>query len=505
MKKVGAFLLRAESDVASNVFTQVKELFNKWLSFKGEVRGDKLFYRDGRECPLVQEKIEDEGKFLYEIKLQEEIKDGYFYTHLSAGLKDNIVEVECQLYVSSKLGLVTPFVFEARAPKIIRDIVSMKCDWHAGNTLLCNKELNVNKTQAGDVARIIKSENRNLPFILISTYNDIPLYPYLASDLARDVCGLANVLLINDSVSWELTKILGKPWSCFGGAIKLYWPISNLKDSLQHPLWLQTKLLEKYPDPKEASYELRKRIREELFSIGSVAIQPSDLISEIKEKFQKKRRDALFKEAKDAGEYRQLLELQDKEIEDLTKRNRDVLDEKKLLEKELYNLRLRLAYTSSSNPPNDLDAEVETPPSNVQEALQVASKKWSDYLIFSDNIEDGIESLDPEAGPPTKVLMCLEKVAVASKELQKGSLGTDLGTWFLQNHNIKSSGESDTTVNDKKKFRQRVFPINGNRLQFNEHIKVNEGLAPTKCVRIYYQWSKEEKKMLIGRVGKHLD
>jgi hypothetical protein len=52
------------------------------------------------------------------------------------------------------------------------------------------------------------------------------MHPELDDSMAYDLAGLAIVASMNEQTSWSLTNRFGREWSCFNGAIRIYWPSS---------------------------------------------------------------------------------------------------------------------------------------------------------------------------------------------------------------------------------------------------------------------------------------
>ena len=86
----------------------------------------------------------------------------------------------------------------------------------------------------------ILSATRTLPIIVVSRYDGFLIHPSLAKILAADVCGLGIVADIDDEAAWEMTRKIGKEWSCFNGAIRIYWPnLDRDQSPRSHPLWAE--------------------------------------------------------------------------------------------------------------------------------------------------------------------------------------------------------------------------------------------------------------------------
>jgi hypothetical protein len=500
LKKVGAFLLETTDAERGPVFDDVKAKFEEWLMEKGELIDNTLTMKNGRIGDVSSTYREEKFGKLFEITLREDIPAGKFETKLSLGASEDKIELDCQLSFEHSSGLVTPAKFDVRCPNVIRNVVSMPILWKSGKVSVNGKKENVSDEMgAQKIAKLIKSKDRNIPLVLVSTYDDVPLHPELAEKLAADLCGLASVVEINDKVAWEITKILGREWSCYGGAIRLYWPVIDREGPLQHPLWTAQKILSITHDTSKASSDLRNRIRREVVGIASFAIRDSPLISKFKKALTDHDFSLAIKKASESGDYSKLEQTYANENDGLRKENEDLRKKINELKQELYVARL---INGTSSEEAGYEPVTETPPATLLEAIGIAKQKWSDSLIFADNIEKGPETVDEDAGPPAKVLEWLGKVAEVTKLMRQGPLNKTLIQWF-QTENIEASPESYSTQNDRKKYDQRKFPVGGEFLQFDTHLKPADATSPNRCVRIYFDWSKGQEKMVIGWIGKH--
>ena len=59
-------------------------------------------------------------------------------------------------------------------------------------------------------------------------------------ELASDLAGSAHVMVIDWDVTYEFSRIVVDEWSCFGGAVRIYWPglfDFETDDPYVHPLY----------------------------------------------------------------------------------------------------------------------------------------------------------------------------------------------------------------------------------------------------------------------------
>ena len=82
-------------------------------------------------------------------------------------------------------------------------------------------------------------------------------------ELASDLAGSAHVMVIDWDVTYEFSRIVGDEWSCFGGAVRIYWPELfdfETDDPYVHPLYTAQTIRRNFY-PSEFEKELKKIIR----------------------------------------------------------------------------------------------------------------------------------------------------------------------------------------------------------------------------------------------------
>jgi len=148
-------------------------------------------------------------------------------------------------------------------------------------------------------------------------------------------------------------------------------------------------------------------------------------------------------------------------------------------------------------------SESKEAPKTVQEAKASAALLFANDLIFGADVNRGIAGLDEQAGPPSKILFFLEKLANLAKERREGRLVVSLLQW-LRGQGIPSSGESETTKKNSAEMKKRTWEFgNGDTTEFDLHLKPKEGTSPDRCVRIYFEWCEKRKKFVVGWIGRH--
>jgi hypothetical protein len=123
-------------------------------------------------------------------------------------------------------------------------------------------------------------------------------------------------------------------------------------------------------------------------------------------------------------------------------------------------------------------------------------------LVFGDDVEEGVRSLAPDAGPPEKIYEYLKTLADMTTQRQDNTLGKSTVDW-LREHGLRLSNESETVRNSQTEMQKRKWHDGRNQRQFETHLKPNESTSPDKCVRIYFDYDPEVRKTVVGWVGRH--
>ncbi len=89
-----------------------------------------------------------------------------------------------------------------------------------------------NDAGLSDFSNLLLSPDRRLPIVAFSRGEFQHLVEVQNETLSR-LIGAAHVVELSEESSWALTNTLGKVWSVFGGAIRIYWP--KLNPSIDNP------------------------------------------------------------------------------------------------------------------------------------------------------------------------------------------------------------------------------------------------------------------------------
>ncbi len=517
MRTVAAYSLThaaSDSTQASESLVSSCGMVEKWLGDKGatalNVGQHKFPLPDGRSAALTRERMETDDGILDSFVLNEPISGGRFETRLNLACANAEMVLFCQLATGSAESALAPVQFDARCPRVLRDIIQSG-GWTSGSTPVSHRHWTRIGREAGRaLADTIWDDERGLPVVVVSELDGFMLHPELANDVARDLTGLATVVHIDEEAAWLLSEDKGREWSCYQGALRLYWPFQTTRnDPYSHPLWTRGWLLHGGMDTTTAAKRLQNRLRRTILEQSAFRSTPP-LISQIRDRYISGQR----KKARDAGEYATLADDFDKENRRLKQELDERIGEIWTLRQQIEDLNVEKKEltrgrdwvrdsrsTSDEEPVESPSAELET----VEDAV-LGAMDDCEHLIFGDDVTSGIDGLAQDAGPPMKILRYLRALETMTAQLKEGPLGDAIHQWLKRNENIEVSGESETVRNSPARMANRTWDDgSGHAREFQRHLKPSDSTSPDRCVRIYFDYDKELGKTIVGWVGRHPD
>jgi len=383
----------------------------------------------------------------------------------------------------------------------MKDVLKLHPGWRVGETAVEYEAIKFSDPQEANalVTRLL-SPTRTLPIIIASRYDGFLLHPTLVDVLAADICGLGMAADVNDEAAWEMTRLLGKEWSCYNGAIRIYWPhLDTQQNPRIHPLWTSERLMYLASGTEDASRRIRSAIRKRLFSVSAFAVEQPPLFDRLEDESAHEALQEKMKLAANAQDYQGLAEEYGKENDHLRLQLRQERENIKQLRQDLYQLQMAHAWADADE---DVTPDEETPLASVQDAVEKARKLYATQLTFGDDVADGIGGVAPNAGPPQKVFDYIKAVANLVDKRRDGGLGDTMVHW-LKTNGVSASSESETIQNNRDEMHKRTWHDGRGTKAFVTHLKPTDATSPDRCVRIYFDWDDASDKAVIGWVGRH--
>ena len=401
---------------------------------------------------------------------------------------------------SASEGFVPQWI-DVRRPRFIEELLRLPSTWNYRGDKLSARPLRLDGDGAID---LIWDDSRSIPVVVISNEWGADLHPSIAHDLASDLAGVALVVSIDQDASWRITAVKGREWSCYGGAIRIYWPGIGPSSSpfVNHKLWTAHSLMDGVSDTAEAARRIRDQLRRMVLSQSAFTIDRHPRASAVIRASRRAELERFKSQAQDSTKVVEQLEFRILELEEeLTAAEKDNGD----LRAQVSSYLEALAYSPSAGASATMvAAEDEAPPETVEEAVDIARSRYQDTLVFGLDVNRGIQTLAADAGPPVKILKYLEALDKATKKRRNGPLGNDLLKWLAEEMGVRCSAESATVTQSPAERQMRTWSTDtGEKQFFEKHMKPKDGTSPDHCARIYFEYDDERNVMVVAWVGRH--
>ena len=485
-----AFLEEQSDDAWDNA----RSIIEKWYSGKFEEEdGTVRIRKTGIVAKVKKSERELDSNKSFSIHTIEPSHGNF------VGLRADLLKKEEKFYIQVDLAVENPRGYigqpkvPVQAPAFFKDLLSKPFQWRVreDGEHIINKVFPVKDEEDVDqLVKLLYSSKRHLPLFLVSTHEDDEIVVNLSDRLQFVTKGIAHICKITPESSWELSRQLGKEWSCYNGAVRLYWPLIWDGDTpYRHRIWLppyftRFDLKEKDSDWKAAKAVAKIVIDHSSFSPRFREITKFNRDSDAR-KFEDER-----KRASDSKDFERLATSYAKDNDELRK---------KIAELETYNENC-IAQLNSYRQNNYIEENQleESIFSSIFDAINYAKSISGDYLIFPDEVDNQISSIAEAEMISEKIVHHLEGLHRLANELRKsdGALGTTIVDW-LNTKGYNCSGESKT----KRNFGLYTFKSGGKTMEFEKHLKVTDGTSPDRCVRIYFEPTSDNHAINIGMIG----
>lgn len=397
---------------------------------------------------------------------------------------------------------IAPAAIRLGSPRVVRDVARLRSAYLGGQPYNVASEL-VSAETVDLLAGELTDAARAYAVVLVSrrARDDAPLMD--AVSLADRIAGVAKVYELADKwSSFRLTEVVGKPLSCFDGAVRIYWPGFSLQsDPFQHPLWTPWHLA----DEGLAERGMRQ-VSRALFDAASFRhIEPADMRA-IRQASERESRQATRATAAESADTDKLLE----DLYSLEDKLKEAEAQNAVMAREFETLRanaLALAGNASWTPevtPAVPSAAVgnEAPPANVLEAVKSIDRSLK-HLEFLPGVYDSAE--DSPFRQPERVVQALEAIdEVAATWVASLTSGASVGSLrelFKKKYGFEYADDVSQTSKGKWANQYKVAH-KGKEYDISPHITIGAKQADT-CLSIHWAWDKDRKKVLIAHVGRH--
>jgi len=422
---------------------------------------------------------------------------------------DDKTEVAFLLRVGSSEFVIRPANYQIFHPKIVSDLLEC-CPCTINGKNLSNYARAVTIANIEDFKNDhLLAEDRRFPIFLISPDNDTGKYYIEPKEAQKRFLGIAQVAYVHDKwAGYALTDAVGKPFTCFDGAVRVYWPGLSLEDSpFHHPLFTKQRLLS-YGGPQvhlDHLYKMVASITALRYVPGPTIRMAHRLIAEDK----KQKQESMVQELKRREDYDGLLEaleaaweegeIRNEENDRLKKQVEDLQVENSLLQQNLIEV-----TASIGRMPEEIEQTQEPVEfHSVIDALRAAKNQFEGLIEVYDCALKSAS--DSQYSNPDKIFQTIEAISEVSREhFEAARAEASIGPWekaFEQRGFHYKPKESEMTMNLHGK--ERDFAHDGKKTRMEKHITIGGG-DRTNCIQIYFEPNSETEKIEIGYCGPHL-
>lgn len=409
----------------------------------------------------------------------------------------NHAVVVFQLAISGSEYTIRPVELRLGAPKIINELTRMDSVTISGYAYSSIPEM-VHAHSVSALCSLLRDKARPYPVLVVSKDLQTEASLVDVDRLAEGVAGLMRVFELADKwAAYQLTDELGKTMSCYGGAVRIYWPQFGTASSVRHFAWMPNHLR-----ALASTDEFITQAFKLVADASSYRLIEPPLIADLRNEIEAEQRADRRAEAPDdaLALLEQLIQTEEA-LKAQEARTKELEAENITLQQNLdaiigLNIAAPEARASSATLVDDDDE-----PADVLAALRSAQQRCS-HLIFLPSAEDSAR--DSPYKTPERALQALEAIDDVA------------GLWAISVAGGKAAGPF------KQLFRERGFDYkddisqttkgkwgseytatyDGRLVDVAPHITIGAKQADT-CLSIHMYWDRDKGKAVIAHVGRH--
>jgi hypothetical protein len=500
------------SDVAEETLRAVLSWISEWYQFR---KGIKIEFPAGdgsfSPCQSHELRISREVSQLGEVRHAtvswsypgENDGNLLWNSRCDVSKFGGLTEFSFQLLLESTQFYIAPVEFKLQRPRIIstllRDFVCTQ-----GEERLSTEPRNLSaKGVAEFVQTRLLSRSRRLPIVIIS--RDILSDTWLVdpTEMGNRLAGIAEVCALDDKwTGYALSNEVGKIYSCYNGAVRLYWPDFNPEASPYSPIYTPDRVHELGSRLVDIIFRQLAAISAFRFVPGPVMVDALDFLGEQK----RTELESIKKAAQERGDYEQFVQMWEKENEELKKsvgllkdENADLRAGLRLSQENLraiWHAQEEVEGIGTAEPAPEEEAE------SVEESVRTAQLNLSETLVF---LESALTSAkDSPFKQPKRVSQALLAMHEVCKEWRKSR--KEKVTIGLLEDRFAAKGftyKSKESMTSKGKWSgEYEATYQGRRVSIEQHLALGKG-GPDTCLRIHFYTDDEGEKYVIAHVGRH--
>jgi uncharacterized small protein (DUF1192 family) len=404
--------------------------------------------------------------------------------------------------------------FEHSRPRLVRSVLE-KLAAEADDEPLPEHFVEVLPQDVDELVGLLYRPSRRLPVIVVSTDDEGGAQIDLKR-LANRISGTAHLRHLATDASYELTRLATKKMSTFNGAVRIYMPglDQRSQDPFEHPLWLapysgvNPKLVGQLVDRvlplgfRDADGDarfwrvglLRQATLQNIAAqnLGSKEEQLEAEINALKGEVENIKETVSTAEAL-MDEANEKLTLLQTEFARLTEENQNL---KSQLSASFNTKSQRITGITPDEIRILIDSEL-----TLSFSLNIISKTFQDRVIILDSAFKSAEG-SSSFRKQQKAFDLLWTLCTSYYETVSNGKG-DVEARKLFGLNNYSAKESEKLSNSGRS--RRIFLYRNNEIFMEKHLKIGVADNSTDTLRIHFEWIADERKIVIGYCGPHID
>lgn len=422
-------------------------------------------------------------------------------TRISLLKKADHLLVSLDVAVTGLQLIVAPARIKLGSPRVIRDIARLRTTYVNGHPYNLTPEV-VGAEYVELLASELADQARPYPIVLVSRRlaDDVPLID--STDLSDRLAGVAKVYELADKwAAFRLTEELGKPLSCFAGAVRVYWPrFTRQDDPFAHPVWMPWQ----FRDAEFVDRNLGELSRLVFDAAAFRHVEPVEMALLRRAAEREAREGHRTGNTKTAEELREDLAEMEQKLRAAEATNAELSKENETLR---MNTAALAAYSSwgthsqATSEPQGLGTLEPSAPTTVSEAVQSVEAKAKRLKFLPAAYVSAEDSPFRHPERVQQALTALDEVAsIWANSVESGRSAGSLKQLFKQRGFDYASAISQTSKG--KWGDEYAVEYNGQRLDIAPHITIGAKQADS-CVSIHWAWDETEKMALVAHVGRH--
>lgn len=428
------------------------------------------------------------------------------------------VSIRIRIDIASTDDTITVPQFSFSPPKLVSLLLEKFTLSYSGYTVT-DKAIRIKAAEIDKLDEFIFLESRDFPIVLLSPQysGELTIDP---APLVKKLTGVAYVCVLDSpATAKDFRDKVGYEWSCYNGAIRMYWPKAR-KDgnSRRHRFWTSYEL--RATDTDALANKLLLDITEAA-AFGSSSERDIARIEASRRRMAESRSNervaqlrAMLEDARKNGsqilsekerieeqtrrmaEWTKLLEAELEDKDATKKENQDL--HQQLREKDAQIEHLRYALDQS---PDSCDEADTAPPKTIEEIV-LAVKRFSHdsyFVVLPSAIDSAHDSSFRNPERVYKALLGLSHAAKLYHAGVEGKLPMDLLRALCQ---VEVSSDISPTARGKY-AKSYEFLYGTTKVVAGPHLGTGRGGA-NDCFRAYWYVDEAKRRYVLCHVGEHL-